>query len=235
MTWFSSMALNPQKRGGRKLLGSPQAMHAAIMAAFLPGTAEAGSREAGRVLWRLDRSGHEYRLYVVSPERPDLTHVVEQAGWLGQIWDSVPYEQLLDRLVAGQQWGFRLAANPVGRGSTSGGQRPRGKILPHVTPEQQEQWLMRKADAHGFHIRGSAPDGLKDSVPDLAVTSRSDDRFGRREGENPRSRSLVTVRRVQFDGSLIVTDAELLRSALINGIGRAKAYGCGLLTLKKLV
>ena len=34
-----------------------------------------------------------------------------------------------------------------------------------------------------------------------------------------------------FDGSLTVTDPEKLRHALSNGIGRAKGYGCGMLTL----
>ncbi|MEV5086000.1 type I-E CRISPR-associated protein Cas6/Cse3/CasE, partial [Streptomyces sp. NPDC056159] len=43
--------------------------------------------------------------------------------------------------------------------------------------------------------------------------------------------SLVTV---TFDGRLEVTDPQLLRRALTQGIGKAKAYGCGLLTLAPL-
>ena len=42
---------------------------------------------------------------------------------------------------------------------------------------------------------------------------------------------IVTIRAVVFEGILKVTDAELFRSALASGIGPAKAYGCGLLTL----
>jgi CRISPR system Cascade subunit CasE len=34
-----------------------------------------------------------------------------------------------------------------------------------------------------------------------------------------------------YDGILTVTDPALLRRALCHGVGRAKAYGCGLLTL----
>ena len=233
MTWFTTMPINPQKRGGRKLLGSPQAMHAAIMAAFPPGTAESGNQDVGRVLWRVDRNGHEHRLYIVSPERPDLTHVVEQAGWVGQIWDSAPYDALLDRLALGQQWAFRLTANPVTRGTASKREGTRGKVLPHVTPAQQTDWLLSKAARNGFEIRQNPPEGADEPVPDVAVSSRADERFGRRD-EEARATSVVTVRRVQFDGSLTITAPEDFRSMLVNGLGRAKAYGCGLMTLKKL-
>ncbi len=35
----------------------------------------------------------------------------------------------------------------------------------------------------------------------------------------------------QFDGYLTVTDPRLLQHALVTGVGPAKAYGCGLMTL----
>jgi len=34
-------------------------------------------------------------------------------------------------------------------------------------------------------------------------------------------------------GRLEVDDVELFRHALLNGMGRAKAYGCGLMTLAR--
>lgn len=37
-----------------------------------------------------------------------------------------------------------------------------------------------------------------------------------------------------FEGVLTITEAELFRKALIDGIGRAKAYGCGLMTLARI-
>ncbi|GAB7100777.1 hypothetical protein JCM3263A_22520 [Thermobifida fusca] len=62
---------------------------------------------------------------------------------------------------------------------------------------------------------------------ELIVHNRRDWNFskGARKG---RPVSLVTV---TFDGRLEVTDPDALRRALISGIGRAKAYGCGLMTL----
>ncbi len=41
----------------------------------------------------------------------------------------------------------------------------------------------------------------------------------------------VTLTTVTYDGILQITDADAFRRALTNGIGHAKAYGCGLLTL----
>jgi len=40
--------------------------------------------------------------------------------------------------------------------------------------------------------------------------------------------SLVTA---SFEGLVIIADADLLRATLVSGLGRAKGYGCGLLTL----
>ena len=41
-------------------------------------------------------------------------------------------------------------------------------------------------------------------------------------------------RAAQFDGALTCTDAELLRAAVSNGIGRGKAFCMGLLSLATL-
>ena len=38
---------------------------------------------------------------------------------------------------------------------------------------------------------------------------------------------------VTYEGMLTVTDAELFRQALTQGIGREKAYGMGLLTIMR--
>ena len=230
MTCFSRMHINPQKRGGRKLLSNPQAMHAAVMAAFPPDRGGDG----GRVLWRLDAQHPRYMLYVVSPDEPDLSHVVEQAGWATSPWESADYDRLLGRLTLGQEWGFRLRANPVKSARRAD---RRGKVLPHVTTAQQTAWLLEKAPRHGFEIRHSAVDApgvdAEEPVSEVVVSQRDDVRFGRTDNGTG-TRRTVTLRQAQFDGVLRVTGVELLRSALIGGIGRGKAYGCGLLTLQRV-
>ncbi|MGV7400552.1 type I-E CRISPR-associated protein Cas6/Cse3/CasE, partial [Mycobacterium kansasii] len=89
---LTKMAINPRRRGARTLLTSPQAMHAAVMAGF----ADPRPTSHGRVLWRLDTyDQHQVILFIVSPDCPDFTHLVEQAGWpTTQTWTTRPYDPL---------------------------------------------------------------------------------------------------------------------------------------------
>ena len=50
--YLTHMALNPDRRSTRDLVQSPQRLHAAVLSAFLPGTAD-----SDRILWRLDQIG----------------------------------------------------------------------------------------------------------------------------------------------------------------------------------
>ena len=227
MSTLSRLYLNPGKRGARKLLTSPEAMHAAVRAAFPPDIDTSGAR----VLWRVDKAQDVYTLYVQGPEPPDLEHLVEQAGWSTRPGNTADLLPFLDSLRRGQEWAFRLVANPVK--SLSRGPKIRGKVVPHVTPAQQVQWLQERAEHSGFEFRTRTS-----GEPDVAVTQREDLSFAKREGsEREQSRSArrrISLRTARFDGSLRVTDVEELRQALAQGIGRGKAYGCGLLSLARL-
>lgn len=209
--YLTRFPVNRARRGAQKLLGSPQAMHAAVLSGFPP---SAPSSE-GRVLWRIDRDGPATLLYVLSPARPDLTHLVEQAGWpMSDVepWQTRSYDGLLDRLAKGQQWAFRLRANPVKMAKDI------GKRVGHVTVAQQVEWLLSRCEAHGFVV----PNG--ETGPGVRVTERGTTSFGR-------SGARVTLSTAQYDGVLEIQDVPAMRSALVNGIGRAKGYGCGLLTI----
>ena len=48
-----------------------------------------------------------------------------------------------------------------------------------------------------------------------------------------RSGSKVIIGYATFEGILEITNKDVLREQMISGIGRAKAYGCGLLTLAR--
>jgi CRISPR system Cascade subunit CasE len=218
--YLTHFALNPARRGTHKLLGSPQVMHAAVLSSFAPQTTLTASEEgSARVLWRIDRITKTCAsLYISSPEKPDLTHLVEQAGWpTTQTWQTRDYTPLLDRLNSGQRWGFRLKANPVHAVRVVEGKRT--KPLGHVTAAQQENWLTTRVHKFGFSLSTSAAD-----TPDLVIHDRETVRFSRQGGT-------VTLTTATFDGILDITDAAALRTALMTGIGRAKGYGCGLLTL----
>jgi CRISPR system Cascade subunit CasE len=214
--FLTRLAMNPARRDARRLAGNPHAMHAAVMAAFSPEVHAVRDRE-GRILWRLDARAPALTLYLVSPHEPDLTHLVESAGWPAtEGWQTRSYLPLLDRLAVDQPWRFRVTGNPVRRETTPAG---RTKVHPHVTAAQQEMWLAERLPRHGF-------DALKgeDGQPLLQAVERKTVRF-------PREGKFVTLVQATFEGLVTVTDPVAARACLVNGLGRAKGYGCGLLTL----
>jgi len=212
--FLTRFAVNPARRGAQKLLGSPHAMHAAVMSSFPPEVLE--PTDAGRVLWRVDRGSTATHLFVLSPALPDLTHLVEQAGWpLTATWDTRPYAPFLHRLADGQIWAFRLRANPVKAAKDV------GKIVGHLTAEQQSAWLSARASSNGFRILQSTQ-----GTPALSVSEREKQQF--RRGDDR-----VTLVTARFDGVLQITDVSAFRSVLARGLGRAKGYGCGLMTLAR--
>lgn len=212
--FLTRMPLNSRRRGAVHLLGSPQRMHAAVMAAF-PDSPVGG----GRVLWRVDRGHEAVVLFVVSPSAPDLTHVAEQAGWpTSAKWETKPYDRFVSGIAAGDCMAFRLRANPVHSVRTRSGQTDT-KVTAHVTATHQEQWLLDRGPSNGFAIVDD-PDG----TPQVLVRDRQLERF-RRGDQN------VTLSSAVFEGQLVVKDAEAFRAVLTSGLGRAKAYGCGLMTV----
>lgn len=215
--YLSRVELNPQRRSGRALLGSPQSMHAAVLAAF-PG--RLADRTQQRVLWRLDPAPGAVHLFVVSPEPPDFTHLIEQAGWPTlTTWQTREYEPFLDRLAPGQPWTFRLTANPTRSRRAEGAAR--SQRYGHVTVAQQQEWLATRCIGAGFDIAGAGEGSRSEGV---VVRERGAADFRRGDGR-------VTLATATFEGQLVVVDPDALRGTLISGLGPAKAYGCGLLTL----
>ncbi|MGW3148870.1 type I-E CRISPR-associated protein Cas6/Cse3/CasE [Streptomyces sp. NPDC001177] len=254
--FLSRFRVNTARPGARRLLSSPQAMHAAVMSGF-PGLlpSDTPDPDGPRVLWRLDhRARAEVLLYIVSPHRPDLTHLVEQAGWPAAAadpetpgWQTRPYGPFLDRLAIGDRWAFRLTANPVHTIRRKDGE-PR-KITAHLTPVHQIRWLLERQESCGFRVlekadgkrllpNGTTYQGKHEHHGDRYELSVGDQRtlaFDKSQAANGNRRGKpVTLVTVTFDGRLGVTDPDALRRTLTQGTGRAKAYGCGLITLAPL-
>ena len=224
--FLTKIDLAPERRLARKFLGSSQAMHAVVMSA----TGGHDGNGPGRVLWRVDR-GVTTALYILSPLEPDCSQLVAEAGTAGTQARTLDYSPFLASLDAGQLWAFRLAANPSY--SASRGPGVRGQRYGHVTVEQQRQWLMDRVPRFGFELMPvdhADGEGTEEAV---LVAYRERPVFNRRRpgGEGY---DRVTINRTVYEGVLRVTDPEPLRRALIAGIGRSKAYGCGLMTLARV-
>lgn len=218
-------------------------MHAAVLAGI------PRQPVTERVLWRLDSDRpHRPALFVLTRSRPSWEHIVEQAGWPGADEPDDPqavvreFQPLLDRLDVGWQFAFRLTANPVRASRSPQSPTPtqkekaasasprRSAILGHRTVDQQIEWLLARAGTWGFALPdSSASDAIGEPVPDLRVAGRERVSFRRGRGSAP-----VTLQVVTYEGRLRVEDPNALREALTAGMGRAKAYGCGLMTLAPL-
>lgn len=255
--FLTRFRLNTARPGTRRLLASPQAMHAAVMSSFpdlLP--SDTAAPEGPRVLWRLDHNARaEVLLYVVSPDRPDLTHLVEQAGWPAAAasdpstpgWQTKPYGSFLDRLTEGDRWAFRLTANPVHQIRRKKGE-PK-KRTAHLTPVHQMAWLLDRQERCGFRIiekpgasrllpEGTTHQGYRHHGDRYALTVHDKRSLSFDKSRSPDAqkadRAPVSLVTVTFDGRLEVTDPVTLRRTLTQGIGKGKAYGCGLITLAPL-
>ncbi|MFE3074381.1 type I-E CRISPR-associated protein Cas6/Cse3/CasE [Streptomyces sp. NPDC059247] len=252
--YLTRFRVNTARTGARRLLSSHQVLHAAVMSSFpslLPTSQPA--TDAPRVLWRLDHNAPgEVLLYLVSPDTPDLTHLVEQAGWPttladGTGWQTHPYTPLLERLAKGDRWGFRLTANPVHHIRRTDDE-PR-KRTAHLTPHHQMSWLLDadRQDRSGFRVlekpehnrllpEGTTHQGRPHHGDRYELTVR-DPRtinFDKSRTTSARRGHPVTLVTATYDGRLEVTNPDLMRRTLTQGLGKAKAYGCGLMTLAPL-
>lgn len=239
MPYLSKIPINPLRRAGQRMVSNPHVLHAAVLGGLPP--------PAGRMLWRdevthLPSGAVSCELLVLTPRQPDWSHLVEQAGW--ETPEGAPLirdlQPLLDLVVGGREFGFRVRANPVAstkapqsppesysRVMADGGPR-RGMRVSLRSVSRQLDWFMARSNPDnarwGFVVDGG-------EVPSVAVAAREHRSFIKAR----EARRRVTLDRVTFEGRLRVTDPVRLREVLVDGLGGAKAYGCGLLTLAPVV
>lgn len=205
--YLSRIKLNPDLRDTMKALTRPSMLHGGIESAF------PGERE--RRLWRLDALGGQPYILLLSTEKPDLEAFSEQFGFPGE-YETKSYEALLKGITAGSRWRFRLTANPTVSKAKPG---ERGKVVAHISQQYQNEWLIAKAEVNGFSVSGD----------DFLITGTRWHRFYK----GAQKAKPVCLLAVTYEGTLEVTDPDVFRNALCNGIGREKAYGMGLLTVMR--
>ena len=202
--FLTRMRLDTTNRNTMRALIALNRIHGAVESAF--------SGEHGRCLWRIDNLRGQTYLMLLSEEQPDLTNAAAQFGMEG--WETVSYDPLLERIREGSRWNFRLVANPTE--SKAQGKDERGKVFAHVTPKYQREWLLKRSESHGFHLDEDSFDVKKNQWFHFQKNAKGPE---------------VSLLQVTFEGTLTVTNPELFRKLLTKGIGRAKAYGMGLMTV----
>lgn len=252
--YFTRFPINMSRRDARSMLASPYRLHAAIAASFPSGSEQADISDGARILWRIDEFQNGMRfLYIVSPTEPSLVGLDEQIGWPDKPsqWETKSYDSFLEKIELGQKFSFRLVANPAVSRSARGGKSDiatkngRSKRISHLTILQQAAWLVGKDAYKGSGVE--VPDlfagqtssrALRNGFrvlegdvggPHMVVSHTRKQAF--RQGRDGRKITLTTA---QYDGMLEVVEPDALRTALTHGIGHAKGFGCGLLTIAPL-
>ncbi|MDR0839984.1 MAG: type I-E CRISPR-associated protein Cas6/Cse3/CasE [Christensenellaceae bacterium] len=186
-----------------KLNNSRGAAHALASPQVMHAIVESCFEGSSRNLWRVDKTS----LLIVSVCPPSNPQAARQLGGLPVTKDYAPY---LAAIADDRNYCFRLCANAVQSKPQAHGQR--GKVAVCATSDAQREWMQKKAEKHGFVL---------DAVE---ITESNVVQFRRQNAK-------VTLQLTTFEGILTVQDHIRLVQAMTEGIGRAKAYGAGLLTV----
>lgn len=180
-------------------------------------------------LYRQEGAGREMRLYVLSTHEPRD----EQGLW------SVKTKPYAPGLEVGQSYRFLLRANSTVARSRGVDRKQRslrhdvvmdlkfrmkasGETLPPVTELVQkagEDWLLARASRHGFSLRPGT----------VFVDGYRQEKVAAVKGTRNRT---IEFSAFDFEGGLTVTEPDLFRAALLGGLGRARAFGCGLMMIQ---
>lgn len=215
--YLSRLIPDPRDRAVQREIANPYELHRTVMAGF-----PADLPDEERVLFRLDAEARipYLSLLVQSITAPDWHALTDRPGYLLPLAQcpapvrSNPATKTFDlSLSAGQMLAFRLRANPT--------VKRQGKRHGLYREEDQRAWIERKAQRGGFRlIRVSA--AREDEVHALIKPAEDEARERRRRG---------TFLAVRFEGVLQVTDPDQLAETVRRGIGSAKGFGFGLLSL----
>lgn len=208
--YLTRMELDTEKRNTMKAMISPNLFHGAVEAAF-PG-------KRTRKLWRIDKIRNHCYMLLLSDREPLLDQAVKQFGIKGSMWETKNYDSLLDHIEQGTKWQFRLTANPTRCVKNETGKR--GVVRAHNTPYFQKKWLMDRCKKWGFSV----------AEEDFVIREARWQKFYKGEIRN----YPITILSVTFEGILTISDSEIFKKTLTEGVGRGKAYGMGLLTVIKV-
>lgn len=178
---------------------------------------ENNKENRSRKLWRIDKLGEKNYLLILSENEPDFEKLekygVEKSG------TSKNYDDFLDSLEEGMRAKFRIKLNTVRAYKDKENPTKRGRILP-VPNEKLNEFLIEKATRNGFEV----------SQGEFEI-SKIDKEYFMHIDKDETKKSKKDIVSATYEGVLKITDLDKFKKALTKGIGKKKAYGCGLLTI----
>lgn len=217
MTYLTAVpqAALMRSRGNRS--DTPRERHRDIMSLFGQFSDSKTARSEGGILFRLDRPQGTQPVYIirsavpVTVGVPGIETIVEA--------DEAP--------AAGQAVAFRLAVNAV--------QRHGAKVVRPVVPDDQP--LTKAGNENATHLTPWLQQRLGPGLEDIKILNHQRELLTETNLDQRSPVKGSQVKTVQLDmveGVAVVGDPQTLKNLLTDGVGRAKAYGCGLLTIKRL-
>jgi CRISPR system Cascade subunit CasE len=223
--WLTRLTPDLRRRAVLDDFANVRNLHRRVMSLFPEMMSDRPRAELG-VLFRVENENQGIRVLLQSAVPPDGTRLPADYG---AITPPVILKGLLDALTDGVTVRYRITANPfkqLPRGYTAPATpdpKNGGGILPHRTPKPGDRIPLYGQDAeHWWHGRARSA-GL--SLQSATMTPRQP-----LTDVGPRG-SRLRLACAQFDGTAVIADANAVRSAVTDGIGQGKPYGCGLLSL----
>ncbi|MFI8930852.1 type I-E CRISPR-associated protein Cas6/Cse3/CasE [Streptomyces sp. NPDC053474] len=220
--WLTRLTPGPASRLARHELGGTgqTSLHRRVMSLFPDGTSDQARTRFG-VLFRIEDTARGAHLLIQSNQPPDPGRLPDGYGTL----TTRTLDDLLKALAPGRTLRYRCIASPVRKpGATTRSLYNLPAVVPlHGAPA--DEWWQRQADKAGLQ-----PLTLH-SQPAATVHDRQRPTPAAQDTKNLAVGNRIHHHRVRFDGTATITDPGLLHHAIRDGIGRGKAYGCGLLSI----
>lgn len=208
MTLIASV-LHLDRRAVKALrITDPYSLHRVVYSLYEDVRSEAAkaASEASGILYA-DQGGDFYgRKILLLADRSPADCIDGQYG-------EVCSKPISDDFLEHAQYRFKVIVNPTRRDSAS------GKLLPVKNREAIADWFYERASGWGFQV--SAEHLQVDRLDVLQFPARQ--------------QHTVTLAQAHLQGQLQVSDRDLFYRSFRRGIGRGRAFGCGLLQIVPLL
>jgi CRISPR system Cascade subunit CasE len=208
--YLSQLLLDPASRRVQSELSNRYELHRTLTAQY-----PTNQRRDINLLYRIEIPDRQVFQPITLLVQTILESDWSELSGSGLLMDSPQVKTFDPDLPTGAHYYFRLLVNPTIRTKQPDGKSKRVGLY---TTEAQIEWLQRKAQQGGFTVESMK---LSDLGMVESIKKKNNQTFH------------IQHFAVQFDGLLSVTDSQLFKLTLMKGIGSAKAFGFGLLSLAK--
>ncbi|WP_406220619.1 type I-E CRISPR-associated protein Cas6/Cse3/CasE [Streptomyces decoyicus] len=200
-----------------------QSLHRRVLS-LTPDQLGSETRQAAGILYRLERLPHQHTLLIQSTAPLDLGAL--PVGYATAL-DERNLTPLLSWCSSGNALRYRIDAVATRAIATQErdeeGRRKRGRRIP-VFGDDAITWWHHQAERAGLSIDSTA----------LRTTTQPDAIGWKQHPTIPDKKIRIWNKITRFEGHATITAPDALRTALTTGIGRARAYGTGLLSIAPL-